>query len=255
MKVLWRNGLFTDSGFTQNGFLQGEGIFETLRCEGNRIFALNRHMRRAISIGNKYGISIPHEDDIMHGLSSVMERAEFSVARLRLLFASENFAISYEPYREASAGCALEIGNLSSHQSRTEKTFPYDDRLNLLSKVQEKGFDEIALVTQDGFITEGAVSNLIFRDSKGWFTPPLSFGVLPGVMRALYVDHMDIQVRPVSVEELQQVTAGFAISSLRLAQPVTRIGERELSIDHESEAMAQSMRQVAVDSSVVLAHG
>lgn len=255
MRVTWRNGRFTEEGFTENGFLEGKGIFETLRCEGTSIFALDRHMRRALTTGMKYGITIPHEDEIVSALTEVVAHSRFPVARMRALFTDDEFGLVYESYEENKGTCLLEIGPRSSHISRSEKTFPYDDRLELLRSAQHRGFDEILLVTDDGLATEGAVSNFIFRDTSGWFTTPLSLGVLPGVMRALYLDNLDIRVRPFDIRKITQISAGFAVSSLRLAQPITQIGHHTVSPDEESESMASAMREVALASSVLLAHG
>jgi para-aminobenzoate synthetase/4-amino-4-deoxychorismate lyase len=52
------------------------------------------------------------------------------------------------------------------------------------------GFDAI-FVNEQGFVTEGGRSSIFIKtaNSKEWFTPPLSAGVLPGVMRqALLAD-------------------------------------------------------------------
>lgn len=251
---MWRNGEFTREGFTRDGFLDGEGIFETLRCEGLRVFALDRHMRRAISVAKKRGVAIPHESDVVDAIATVISDASLPLARLRICFARHDFALIYEPYEEPAGPCLVERGALSSHSARTEKTFPYDDRLNLLAGALDRGCNEVALVNQEGFVTEGAVSTFILRDRRGWFTTPLSFGVLPGVMRGLYLDHCDISVRPLSLSDISEVDAGFAVSSLRLAHAIAQIGQQHLVYDRDAQDMAIQMRQVAVDSSVVLAH-
>lgn len=251
---MWRNGEFTSEGFTDDGFLVGEGIFETLRCEGSRVFALDRHMRRAIAVAKNRGLSMPRESEVVDAITSIMSYGPLQLARLRLLFARDDFALTYEPYKDPDGRCLVELGALSSHKARTEKTFPYVDRLNLLAGARERGCHEVALVNHEGFVTEGAVSTFILRDRQGWFTTPLSFGVLPGVMRGLYLDYCEISVRPLSLSDISEVDAGFAVSSLRLVHAIARIGQQDLVYDRDARDMATQMRQVAVDSSVVLGH-
>ena len=46
----------------------------------------------------------------------------------------------------------------------------------------DEGYDEL-LMSDDGFLTEGAVSNLFCVKEKKVFTPPLESNILPGVTR------------------------------------------------------------------------
>ena len=41
---------------------------------------------------------------------------------------------------------------------------------------------------QQGYLTEGGRSNIFIRKNGVWCTPPLSDGVLPGVMRSVVLD-------------------------------------------------------------------
>ena len=254
MNKYWIDGRFTSEGFDQSGWVVGEGLFETIRCEGARIFALNRHMRRAMRAGRELGISIPKESVILDVLDQVLLPNPIELARLRLLFSKENFAISYESYQEPQGRIRLAFSE-SAADSISHKTYPYNHRLDLLHAAQAKGFDEVLLTNSKGLVTEGAVSTLFFRDQRGWFTTPLSSGVLPGVMRGLYLDHLEIEVRTLAIEEISSLQSVLAVSSLRLAQEVTDLGEFQLRCDADSAAMVEKMRQIAHDSSVVLAHG
>lgn len=44
-----------------------------------------------------------------------------------------------------------------------------------------------------GFLTEGGRSNLFIRKNGQWFTPPLSDGVLPGIMRSVLLEDVQLQ--------------------------------------------------------------
>lgn len=254
MNKYWIDGRFTSEGFDQAGWVAGEGLFETIRCEGARIFALNRHMRRAMRAGRELGIAIPKESAVLDALDEVLLPSPMELARLRLLFSKESFAISYESYQEPQGRIRIARSE-STANSIAHKTYPYSHRLDLLHAAQAKGFDEVLLTNSKGLVTEGAVSTLFFRDQQGWFTTPLSSGVLPGVMRGLYLDHLEIEVRTLAIEEISSLESVLAVSSLRLAQEATDLGEFQLRCDADSAAMVEKMRQIAHDSSVVLAHG
>ena len=70
---------------------------------------------------------------------------------------------------------------LLPHKSTHRKI--YDDAWK--AAVSKGGFDAL-FTNEQGFITEGGRSSIFIKTDKSdrWLTPPLSAGVLPGVMRA-----------------------------------------------------------------------
>ena len=51
----------------------------------------------------------------------------------------------------------------------------------------DEGYDEL-LMSDDGFLTEGAVSNLFCVKENKVFTPPLESNILPGVTRKVIIE-------------------------------------------------------------------
>lgn len=254
MNRLWRDGQIVESGFDEAGWFEGEGVFETIRVEGRKIFAMDRHMRRALRAAREFGISLPSEQVIFSGISDVLSENPLELARMRLFFSRGHFAISYSEYHD-SDGCIRVLCEAPTDAVISFKTYPYRHRLDLLEQATQSGCDEILLCNTSGEITEGAVSSFFFRDKSGWFTTPLSSGVLPGVMRALYLDTLDISVRPLLFSELSSITNALAVSSLRLAQCVAQIGPHIYTYDDDTKQLAEKMHKVAQNSSVLLPHG
>ena len=62
--------------------------------------------------------------------------------------------------------------------------------------VQHGGFDAI-FVNEQGFVTEGGRTSIFIKHagSTEWLTPPLSAGLLPGVMRAALLNDPSINAR------------------------------------------------------------
>jgi len=62
--------------------------------------------------------------------------------------------------------------------------------------VQQEGFDAL-FINEQGFVTEGGRSNIFIRPSNSttWLTPPVSAGLLPGVMRASLLKDPNMNVR------------------------------------------------------------
>jgi branched-chain amino acid aminotransferase len=245
MKV-WRNGNLIDFVVAEldvDGWPPGEGIFETLRTEGGKVFELGRHMRRAIDGASKQGISLPDEEDIRVGISAVVTAEPQSVGRLRLLFANGLFIVIHNMYEEISAPMNLDL--MSENESAlgiSVKSYPYTHRLELLDRAISKGFGEVICCNANGFISEGAVSNFIFRIDGQWITTPLSAGVLPGVQRAIAVERCGVEVRNLARVDIPKIEAALVLSSLKLALPVAQIAGQMLQIDGDSQRLAQMIR-------------
>ncbi|HET7624365.1 MAG TPA: aminotransferase class IV [Verrucomicrobiae bacterium] len=74
--------------------------------------------------------------------------------------------------------------------------------------------DEALLLNTDGFVVEGASSNLFWIEHDSICTPPLASGVLPGVTRAVVVEiceslGMEIRECNVSAELLKKMNGVF----------------------------------------------
>ncbi|MFZ6749254.1 aminodeoxychorismate synthase component I [Undibacterium sp. Ren11W] len=62
-------------------------------------------------------------------------------------------------------------------------------------EAEKHGAFDMLFCNQAGFLTEGGRSNLFICKQGQWLTPPLSDGVLPGVMRAVLLDDANMQAR------------------------------------------------------------
>ena len=246
------NGLLHDSSesyLVQDGWLKGSGIFETIKTVDGKPWALSRHMRRALDSANRVGITLPGEESFRSAISELLAAEVHDVGALRVSFDIEgNWAAVHQRYEEKKDAARLtvvtnnEIGN-----GIPMKTFPYTDRLEILQEVNSRGFDEAIVLNSQGRVCEGAVTNLLLKINDQWCTPPLSDGVLPGVMRALVIEYLQVQVRAIDKSEISAVQSAFLLSSLRIAQSIASIDSRELA---PSQLFGDEIRAMALRTSV-----
>ena len=218
------------------GFPRTSGIFETIKTIDGKPIALARHMRRAINSALELGITLPDEESIRVQLSEVLSAQKFATGRLRLCFADNLFHISHDEYEE------LQLPSNLNFYSETvlgliHKKFPYDHRFAILKSARDEGFDDSILFNAKNEITETAVSNLVFRIEGAWVTPPITSGVLPGVVRAVAIEECGVSVRPIHISEVPEIQSGFLVSSLRIAQPIAYIGDMKLEIGQSSREL------------------
>jgi para-aminobenzoate synthetase/4-amino-4-deoxychorismate lyase len=75
--------------------------------------------------------------------------------------------------------------------------------------------DDVLLVNNRGEVTEATVANVVVRKGSRWFTPPLSCGCLPGVMRGALLERGEVSEAPILVSDLGQVDQVELVNSVR----------------------------------------
>ena len=213
---------------------QGSGVFETIRVEDNQVFALHRHHCRAKEAAEKLGFEIPSEEYVATESYQVIRSNDYGLGRLRWHFDREGeFTISYVPFEDPAKPAKLTIvDKRSDNYEVRNKEYPYKN-LELLEKIKAEGFDDGIVLTKDGQLTETAAASLLLKINGQWVTPPLSSGILNGVVRALVLEAGLASVRRIDESEISNIEAGLLLTSLRNAQTIGEIAGRELTIDNE----------------------
>jgi branched-subunit amino acid aminotransferase/4-amino-4-deoxychorismate lyase len=215
------------------GFPRTSGIFETIKSVDGKLVSLNRHMRRAADSARQLGISIPGEETIRQEIVGAMTQNPFAIGKLRICFGNKLFSITHEEYQErvepARVNFFSETVNGSQH-----KLFPYDYRFSIIEAARDEGFDDSILFNSKNEITESAVANLVFFINGEWITPPITAGLLPGVVRAIAIEECSVKVRPIHISEIPDVESALLLSSLRIAQPISHIGDMKVKIGEAS---------------------
>jgi len=224
----------------------GSGLFETLRTEDGSVQFLARHMRRVIASGRELNIPIPGEDLISQAIEDLLAVTPHAVGRLRLSFSSQRFIATHEAYSSHDEPFKVIVSQEpSSTVGRQYKVFPYSGRLDLLNEATAAGCDEVILIDRDDRVGEGAVSNYAFRIEGQWRTPPITVGILPGVIRAVAVEKCGVVVKDLSRSEVISCEAAIVMSSLKIARPITSIDGRSLAIDSDVSDICSKLRQFA----------
>jgi branched-chain amino acid aminotransferase len=168
-----------------------------------------------------------------------------------LLFSLDRFVAVHQKYEEISKPARLTvIADPAEVEGISIKTFPYQHRLDLLARAQSQGFDEIICMNKSNEVTEGAVSNFIFRIDGRWVTSPLTSGVLPGVQRGIVIESCGVGVRLISRNDLARADAAFVISSLKIALSVSEIDGLQMKIDEDCAGLEADIRAKTLKHSV-----
>ena len=224
-----------------HGFPIGTGIFETIKTVDGAPIALGRHMRRALQSSRELNIPLPDEELIRTEIQRAISENPHPVGRLRICFGADIFLITHDLYSEFDEPARINFYS-QTVIGDPHKKFPYDSRFAITNAANDEGFHDSILFNERNEITETAVANLVLLIEGEWFTPPISAGILPGVMRAIAIEQCEVKVRAIHISEIPEIESAFMLSSLRIAQPISHIGEMKLKIGDASRDFQAQMR-------------
>lgn len=239
-----------------HGFLYGDGVYETIRSYGDRIFMQTHHLMRLRRSAEAIGLSIPiHDHEWSSLLNESMRRNEVGNDRadayIRITISRGPGDIGLDPrlckrptvvimtkalhpcpkqwYRE---GVSLIVAR--TKRNPAEALSPHIKSTNFLNNILAKqeaiaagAFDSVMLNAQDD-LTECTVSNLFFVSKDTLRTPALDCGILDGITRELVLllareTGLATEEGHFPVEHLQQAAECFLTNTSMEIMPVTRV--------------------------------
>ena len=234
MRVIYNGEVkgIDDVPASSSGWLEGEGIFETIKSVGNKPFSLSRHIARAQSSAVALGITIPNSDQISQGVNDLLAAVPHGLGMLRISFDNQgNWLAVHMPYAEQEKSCDVRT-HPDAVTGDVHKRFPYTNRLEILEQARLAGFDDAVVVNSQGNICEGSVTNLIANIDGRWVTPPTTDVVLPGIIRQILIENELVAIESIPADRLAEITSAFFISSLRLSHAISSIDSRPLHLSH-----------------------
>lgn len=233
-----------------SNFPDGEGFFETIQTHNQRPVALSPHLARARLSAQRLGVLLPNDAEISVLVSKALRSGlPNEYGRLRIVFSMQGQVEVthdiYEMWSTPAKVCLVADSIERNPETIGIKSLPYTAHLSLLATAREQGCDEVIRIDSKGHVSEGAVSNVVFRINGQWMTPALSSGCLPGIVREVCIVELGVQEAVLLKEDIEQADAGFLLSSLKLAQPISHIGDRKLEIVRDfAEQVSKCMAEL-----------
>ena len=187
---------------TDSGLLYGMGLFETMRCNNGKVFAIDDHLERLFnSIKTLALLNTYDKNYIKDAIDKTIEASGLSDARVRLtltngtppaegkieptLLITATKLVPYpDQYYEKGTGVILSDFRQNSDDPMTgHKTTNFFARMLALNIAHQKKVAEALWFTTEGYLAEGCVSNVFLVKDSVLYTPSLDTPVLPGVMR------------------------------------------------------------------------
>ncbi|MFC4098266.1 aminodeoxychorismate lyase [Paenibacillus xanthanilyticus] len=237
-----------------HGFLYGIGLFETFRTYGGRPFLLERHLERLAGGCRELGIRCELEPGALRvWLAEVMAANHLEEAYVRLTvtageaglglpqddYEAPNRLLLVKPLPEPSERLYAEGKELALLETRRNtpegpvrfKSLHYMN--NILAKRELRGIGaapnaEGLMLTKEGWLSEGIVSNLFFLKDGIVHTPSVDTGILPGITRARVMElaaaaGVRVQEGHYTWEGLKRAQEVWITNSIQEVVPITTL--------------------------------
>lgn len=170
---------------SDRGFLYGDGVFETMRVYGGRVFRVLEHFHRLFEGLQALGIESPFSPEELRAVCRVLTRynnVADGVARVYLTRDSIVATVKTREFAPRELRAIVSGVQIDPQLSRfkTANRLPY---ILTQHEAERAGVDDAVLLNADGKVVEFSASNLFVVKDGALFTPPLSDGPLPGVTR------------------------------------------------------------------------
>jgi branched-chain amino acid aminotransferase len=236
----------------QTGYMNGWGVFSTIRVAGGALFAFERHYARMRRDAELLHVPMPFgADELERVLLRLVAANNASDATLRIAIvrnrggAFEGQGIRTDTDLVAFTGDLadwgtgvrlyyIENGRHAASPFAGTKVTSWCQNLTWYEEAHERGFDEVILLNERRQVSECTSANIFAVIGNQVYTPPVTTsGCLPGVTRAILLEEisipgLSIEERELTTAELETADQVFITSTTRNLLPVLEIERRVL---------------------------
>jgi len=260
MRYVYLNGTFVPQNeatipvFDQ-GFLYGDGIFESFRSCGNKLYQFPHHYARLLQSADalKYKVTTTQKQ-LEEILLSLREKNHLQNAYYRITITRGRGDIGFRRTISNDLTCLIIAREFSGfeaamyeqgiplHVARTRRNAPeainpkiksISNLNSLLGKLEarEAGVLEVIMLNNKEHICEGAASNIFWSKDNWIFTPDASTGLLEGVTRATIIrlceEKMNLRVisGEYRLQDLKFADEVFITSTSLEVMPVVKVDQ------------------------------
>ncbi len=245
-----------------NGFMFGQGLFETIKVLGGRPVFFSDHFERLRRSAGE--LSLPFTASV----DELRARCGHCLSANGLAEGSLKIVVFQDTDGTGELIVARKKTYFSEHYERgfTLKTFPGGQRagklfglktVNYLGNLQAKkaaqaaGCDEALFIDSTGLILEGATSNVFLVKSGEVLMPPLDGRILPGVarsrMRQLLKNGRECAVPSELLSGADEV---FVTNALLGVMPVAAVDQQryDLNSNPVTKSLMEAIRKLQLQS-------
>jgi len=172
-------------------FQYGYGVFETLRTYNKKVFKDKEHIKRLFKATKIIKLEIKYtQEEISSMLSKIAKKSEHTNQRIKVIACKEGIIITSIELQETPE---LIANGATCKTFNCSRSFPQIKSLSYLQSyiphqsALEEGYYEAILIDKQGYLLEGAYSNIFWFEKNTLCTTP-SEEILHGITRETILD-------------------------------------------------------------------
>lgn len=226
-------------------------MYEVIRTSGGNLVDFDRHLARLYKSASSLALPAPAEDELRKAIADTLDAAANEESYVRLVVTRGSGEVGLDtslaegmttlviakplvlPTDEMySEGVAVRLVNVQRTSKKamdpSVKSGNYLNNIMALAEAKRAGDYEAIMCDREGFIAEGASSNLFFAQDNTVLTPSLSVGLLAGITRQRVLEiaaslGMTVEEGHFTPEHLRDSSEAFLTSSIRGVLPIATV--------------------------------
>jgi branched-chain amino acid aminotransferase len=255
MGIIYFNGNLTEEKALispiDRGFLYGDGVFETMRSYGGKIFRQEEHLKRLFHSAEVISLKIPYTiSQLREATLETLSANRLSDAYIRitvsrgegaglipplspggnLLIIVKEVPLFPEKWNiDGLSGVVVKVKKDSHSPLFSIKSLNYLPNILAIIEAQARNADEGIILNSNSLVSSGAASNIFLVSEGKLLTPSLKSSILPGITRqtvieiARRLESIEVCETEIKKEELICANEAFLTSSVREIIPLTSI--------------------------------
>lgn len=237
------------------GFLYGDGVFETMRSYGGRIFRLSAHVERLLQSADLIRLGLHQsQEQLAHICNALLERNGFSDAIVRISVtrghsvggigtartAEPSIVAFVRPPMPLPADAYIRGVSAKIVSVRRTPSFALDARIksmNFLNHIlaraeaEQSGAYEAIMLNHAGLVSEASTANVFFGNGDTLFTPSAECDILLGITRGAVLElaadmRIHYEEKTIATPEIAGFQECFLTNSAVELLPVTMVDGR-----------------------------
>ncbi len=201
-------------------------LVETMRFEPEKgLPLLPYHLRRLFLSARYFDFSF-EEDQVKRFLKEALKGLSVPAKVRLLLYEDGGLELETSPLPEVRSPVRLGLmkRSVEKHERFLFHKTTYRPWYEAPRRLAEKeGLFDVIFFNEDGELTEGTITNLFLEIEGRLFTPPLSAGLLPGVLRESLLERGKALEASLFLPDLQRATRVWVGNAVRGLVPVSEI--------------------------------
>jgi len=220
-------------------------LLETMLYENGEIFLLDYHLKRMKEASNYFLFLFDEsalKNELFNSIESLDKNESYKIRLTLLKWGTINIKIEEIKKETGNIDIIITDEKINAKDKyqyfKTTNRELYDTELR---KAKDKGFFEVVFFNQNGYLAEGAITNIFIEVNNAFYTPRIEDGILNGCYRQFILDNINQKTE--FENNFNEINNGSYILN-KIHQNNSQVDEKEITF----EEIINSERIILVNS-------